>query len=120
MVTATLEQPQLNMAAPTPDTPRRRLTEHDAAYRRLHAATVGRLSRTIRRYVRALRHPHSAARNAASSFFIHEMTDTLRDAYTDAHRAGQAQYWSTVSKKTTGLPFAPPSQQRLQQRLAWY
>src|SRR5262245_25696384 len=105
---AVAERPQLNRTATKPNTPqRRRTTEHDADYQRLHAATVARLRRAIRSYVRALRHPHSGHRNAAAAAFISRMTDVLRSAYEDAHTEGQRHYWSSVSKKTRGLPLLP-------------
>src|SRR5262249_27659818 len=101
--------------------PQRRVTEQDADYQRLHTATVGKLSRTIRRYVRALRHSSHNVPAASTTVFIHQMTGTLRNAYSDAHREGQRQYWASVSRKTRGLPLLPePPQRRMQDRLAWY
>ena len=99
---------------------RRRITEHDADYQRLHVATVARLSESLRRFVRDLRraasHPDQEAH--VLSAFISRHTMLLARAYAAGHREGQRDYWQAVSLRRP--PFTEPDERVQRQRLGFY
>src|SRR5258707_923481 len=112
----------LTLLTQTQIPPPARLSHDDADYTRLHAATVRRLTRSVRLLVSDLRRAGSddGERAHAATAFIHRHHDLLARAYEDAHTEGLRDYWGGVSLKQRGHPMPPPSIDRVKQRLAYY
>lgn len=96
-----------------------RITEDDADYKRLHAATVRRLTSSVRLFVRELRRaPDALGRNAAAQRFVQRHTALLRDAYTAGWRVGTGHYFAPISRR--GVPHVPPTDAQMGRQLAFY
>lgn len=97
---------------------RRRITEADADFQRLHARTVRALTASIRQFVRALRSGEQPGQ--AQSAFIHRHTDLMRAAYQQAHDEGQRDYWQQVSLTPHKQPLVDYDEHRLRKLLSFY
>lgn len=102
--------------AATPDT--RRITEHDPALKRLKARTERELSASIQQLVRDLRRGESVGQ--AQSHFIQRHFVILRNAYTEAHREGQHDYYQGVSRTPDVWATGEPDHMTLQRRMLFY
>lgn len=103
-------------AAARPSTDLRRITENDPDYQRLHATTVGRLTRSLKQYIRE----EQRGDQGADSRFINRHITLMKQAYIAAHREGQKDYWPGVSNRTVQHRFIQPDEQQTQKRLTYY
>jgi hypothetical protein len=114
------------VAAAAPVADKRRLTEHDPDFLRLHAETVRRLNASLRTLVQELRTepttPASQAtggHSAAVSRFIARHVGILRDCYETGHQEGAKDYWQGVSLRRN-VPSADIDEQRWRQIFTFY
>ena len=97
----------------------RRITESDRDYQRLHAATVRRLTASVRSLIADLRHG-TPAQDAANAF-ARRHTDLLKQAYLAAHQAGAKDYYQRVSRRPAKWANrVQPSERVMVQRILFY
>ena len=107
---------------------RRRITEHDADFRRLHAHVERTLWAGIRAYVQALRETPPRNHDRAASAFITHQTKALQLGYLAGHWEGERDYWHAMSARHspqahTALSQAhgvEPNVQRMRRTLMFY
>lgn len=87
-----------SVSVPTaPD--KRRITEHDADFRHIHAGVERQLWAGIRRYARALQSQPPSQHAKATSIFIAHQMKALQFGYLAAHWEGERDYWHAFSAK---------------------
>lgn len=82
---------------PAPD--RRRITEQDADFQRIHGLVARALRAGVWAYVRELRLGRASEQDAAASRFIARQMATLRRAWLAGFWEGQRDYWNAHSAK---------------------
>jgi hypothetical protein len=92
--TETIEQRQEQRA-----NDKRRITEHDADYRRLHAQVERALWAGIHAYVQALRACKPSDQESSASVFIAHQVKALQMGYLAGHWEGERDYWHAVSAR---------------------
>lgn len=97
----------------------RRRTPDDPAFARLRDVTQAHLLASVRRYARELRRGHDQ-HSSAQSAFIQRHLALLREAYLAAHKAGQRDYWRTVSLTPKRWPLLDPDEYRMRRTLTYY
>ena len=107
---------------PTPsDAPdNRRVTEHDPQLVALKKRTERRLTLSIHQLQRDLKPDSGMPQGEAQSAFIQRHVGILRNAYLEAHRLGQRQYFDGVSREPGRWAKMEPDGQRMARTLAFY
>lgn len=97
---------------------RRRVTELDADYTRLHHAMARALTQSLRTYAGELKAGTPA--HIAAKAFVQRHTHLLSTAYDLAHYEGQRDYHETVSLKPKQMPLVELDTTLKHRRLAFY
>lgn len=102
--------------ATTPHQDKRRITEHDADYKKLHANATKQLARSLRQYIREERRGEPGA----GSRFTDRHTNLIQQAYRAGYHEGQRDYWQSVSKRTVQHRYMQPPVAKVAARMAKY
>jgi len=97
---------------------RRRVSELDADFTRLHRAMAKSLTQSVRTYAGELKAGTPA--HIAAKAFVQRHTHLLSTAYDLAHYEGQRDYHETVSARPKEMPLVEPDATLKARRLAFY
>jgi hypothetical protein len=92
----------------------RRITEADPDFLRIRNRVRRQLASSVNRYARDLR----SGKDDARQRFVHRHVDILYAGYVAAHKAGQQDYWGSVSLQKH--PSSDPPHGLVMQRMAFY
>lgn len=112
------DQPTIESEAQDAQPDRRRMSELDADYTRLHRAMARSLTQSVRTYVGELKAGTPAY--VAAKAFVQRHTHLLSTAYDLAHYEGQRDYHETVSMRPKDMSLVEPDATLKARRLAFY